>query len=36
MKKPQPAKLAKHGDVPLPETNEVGLAGLDPGLASCA
>jgi VWFA-related protein len=29
--KPQPAKLAMDGETPLPETNEVGLAGLDRG-----
>ena len=29
--KPQPVKLAKDGDTPLPETNEMGLVGLGPG-----
>ncbi len=29
--KPQPATLGKDGETPLPETNEVGLAGLEPG-----
>jgi VWFA-related protein len=29
--KPQPAKLAKDGETPLPETNEVGLSGLEKG-----
>ncbi len=29
--KPQPVKLAKDGETPLPETNEMGLAGLEPG-----